>query len=49
MRKREDDALEFRVLRESYGVGVWKAIRSGWETSRSRIRLKVGNGRRVKF
>ena len=30
-------------------MGVWKAIRKHWENIRSRSRLIVGNGRKVKF
>ncbi|RVW81120.1 hypothetical protein CK203_044688 [Vitis vinifera] len=38
-----------REVRGAYGVGVWKAIRKHWENIRSRSRLIVGNGRKVKF
>ena len=31
-------------MREGHGVGVWKAIRNGWDTFKSRIRFKVVNG-----
>lgn len=32
-------------MREGYGVGLWKEIRSGWEAFNSRTRFMVGNGR----
>ncbi|RVX09662.1 F-box protein [Vitis vinifera] len=35
--------------RDRYGVGVWKAIRNGWEDFRSHSRFLVGDGTRVKF
>ena len=38
-----------REVRGAYVVGVWKAIRKDWENIRSRSRLIVGNGRKVKF
>ncbi|RVW81059.1 hypothetical protein CK203_045380 [Vitis vinifera] len=36
-------------VRDRYGVGVWKAIRNGWENFRSHSRFLVGDGTRVKF
>ncbi|RVW16810.1 putative ribonuclease H protein [Vitis vinifera] len=35
--------------RNRYGVGVWKAIRKGWENFRSHSRFIIGDGTRVKF
>ncbi|RVW42450.1 Transposon TX1 uncharacterized 149 kDa protein [Vitis vinifera] len=35
--------------RDRYGVGVWKAIRNGWEDFRSHSRFLIGDGTRVKF
>ena len=36
-------------VRDRYKVGVWKAIRNGWESFRSHSRFFVGDGTRVKF
>lgn len=36
-------------VREGYGVGVWKAIRSGQENLYSRTCFMVDNGLRMKF
>ena len=36
-------------VRNRYGVGVWKAIRNGWENFRTHSRFIVGDGIRVKF
>ncbi|RVW89042.1 hypothetical protein CK203_029384 [Vitis vinifera] len=36
-------------VRDRYGVGVWKAIRNGWENIRTHSRFIVGDGTRVKF
>ena len=36
-------------MRDSYGVGLWKAIRLLWELVSSITLFVVGNGRRVKF
>ena len=44
--EKKDGGWCSRVVRERYGVGVWKAIRCGWEAFNSRIK---GNGQRVKF
>ena len=35
--------------REGYGVGLWKAIRKGWDAFKSKISYVLGNKRRVKF
>ena len=35
--------------RNRYGVGVWKAIRKGWENFRSHSRFIIGDGTKVKF
>ena len=35
--------------RDSYGIGLWKAIRKGWEAFKSKISYVWGNKRRVKF
>ncbi|RVX22513.1 Kinesin-like protein KIN-7C, mitochondrial [Vitis vinifera] len=35
--------------RDRHGVGVWKAIRNGWENFRSHSRFIVGDGTRVKM
>ena len=34
-----------KVVRESYGVGLWKAIRKDWELLANRVTFLVGNGR----
>lgn len=36
-------------VRDRYGVGVWKAIRNGWENFRTHSCFIVGNGTRVKL
>ncbi|RVW76644.1 putative ribonuclease H protein [Vitis vinifera] len=36
-------------VRDCYGVGVWKAIRKGWEKFCSHSRFIIGDGTRVKF
>lgn len=36
-------------VRGRYGVGVWKAIRHGWEDFKDKTRLQVGLGNWVKF
>ncbi|KAJ9675215.1 hypothetical protein PVL29_024243 [Vitis rotundifolia] len=38
-----------KVVRDRYGVGVWKAIRNGWEKFQSHSCFIVGDGTRVKF
>ncbi|RVW22024.1 putative ribonuclease H protein [Vitis vinifera] len=35
--------------RDRHGVGVWKAIRNGWENFHSHSRFIIGDGTRVKF
>ena len=37
------------VVRGSYGVGLWKAIRRGWDALGDNLVYSVGNGRRVRF
>ena len=37
------------LIREPYGVGVWKEIRKQWEFINMKISFKVGNESRVKF
>ena len=36
-------------VRDSYGVGVWKAIKNGWENFHSHFRFITGDGTRLKF
>ena len=36
-------------VREGYGVGLWKAIRKGWDAFKSKISYDLGNGKRVRF
>ena len=38
-----------KVVRISFGVGVWKAKRRDWEVVAIRVNLEVGNGARVLF
>ncbi|RVW40733.1 putative ribonuclease H protein [Vitis vinifera] len=38
-----------REVRESYGTGLWKDIRKGWEEFFLRTRIHIGNGRRTRF
>lgn len=33
----------------SYGVGVWKGIRKGWEPFKRCISFEVGSGEKVRF
>jgi len=33
----------------SFGVGVWKHIRKGWEKFRNLVRFEVGNGTHISF
>ena len=35
--------------REGYGIGLWKAIRRGWDAFKSKISYDLGHGRRVRF
>lgn len=47
MQEEEDRCT--REVTETYGVGVWKAIKGGWEVFKGRTSFKVGFGSRVKF
>nr|CAN74099.1 hypothetical protein VITISV_028591 [Vitis vinifera] len=38
-----------KEVRESYGMGLWKDIRKGWEEFFLKTRIHIGNGRRTKF
>ncbi|KAJ9701144.1 hypothetical protein PVL29_006475 [Vitis rotundifolia] len=38
-----------REVRESYGLGLWKDIRKGWEEFFLRTSIRIGNGRRTRF
>ena len=38
-----------KALRESYGVGLWKAIQSKWKAFNKKVGFRVGNGRKVRF
>ncbi|KAG6713315.1 hypothetical protein I3842_05G145000 [Carya illinoinensis] len=35
--------------RGSYGVGLWKFIRKGWDSFASNTQLSLGDGRRIRF
>ncbi|RVX13749.1 hypothetical protein CK203_010391 [Vitis vinifera] len=37
------------VGKKGYGVGLWKALRGGWEAFKARTIFIVGNRRRTKF
>ena len=37
------------MVRGSYGVGLWKAIRKEWERLSNGVVFSVGSGQRVKF
>ena len=37
------------VVRGSFGVGLWKAIRRGWDVIGGNLVYSVGNGTRVRF
>ena len=36
-------------MRRSFGVGLWKAIRRGWDVIGDNLVYSVGNGTRVRF
>ena len=36
-------------MRDSYGMGLWKDIRKGWEGFLLRTSIRIGNGRLVRF
>ena len=36
-------------MRRSFGVGLWKAIRRGWDVLGDNLVYSVGNGKRVRF
>ena len=38
-----------KVVRESYGIRLWKAIRKEWELLHNKVDFLVGSGQRVKF
>ncbi|RVX16130.1 hypothetical protein CK203_014543 [Vitis vinifera] len=38
-----------REVRESYGTGLWKDIRKGWEEFFLRTRIHIGNGGQTRF
>lgn len=41
--------VEYQICEADYGVGVWKAIRTGYEVTAERIVFDVGSGRRLLF
>ena len=45
----EEGGWTTRVVRESYGMGLWKDIKKGWEEFFLRTRIRIGNGRRTRF
>jgi hypothetical protein len=38
-----------KEVSSSFGVGVWKHIRRGWEKFRNSVRFEVGNGSHISF
>ena len=36
-------------MRGRFGVGLWKAVRNGWEFFKDKTSLRVSSGNRVKF
>ena len=47
--REEEGGWRSGMVRDSYGVGVWKEIRKQWELFNSMISFVVGNGCRMKF
>ena len=45
----EERGWRSHVVRGSFGVGLWKAIRRGWDVIGDNLVYSVGNSRRVKF
>ncbi|RVX04974.1 hypothetical protein CK203_019305 [Vitis vinifera] len=45
----EEGGWTTREVRESYGIGLWKGIRKGWEEFSLRTRIHIGNGRSTRF
>ncbi|RVW16682.1 hypothetical protein CK203_080853 [Vitis vinifera] len=45
----EEGCWRSRVVRGSFGVGLWKAIRRGGDVLSDNLVYSVGNGRRVRF
>ena len=45
----EEGGWTTREVRESYGMGLWKEIRKGWEEFLLRTSIRIGNGRRTRF
>ena len=41
--------LVTKIVKDSYGIGVWKAIKKEWNMVAGRISFVVDNGRRVLF
>ncbi|RVW81102.1 putative ribonuclease H protein [Vitis vinifera] len=47
--REEEGGWRSCVVRGSYGVGLWKAIRRGWEAIGNNLVYSMGNGRRIRF
>ena len=45
----EEGGWTTREVRESYGMGLWKDIRKGWEEFFLKTSIRIGNGRRTRF
>ena len=45
----EEGGWRSHVVRGSFGVGLWKAIRRGWDVIGDNLVYSVGNGTRVRF
>ena len=46
---KEEGGWRSRVVRDNFGVGLWKAIRRGWDVLGDNLVYSVGNSRRVSF
>ena len=46
---KEEEGWTIREVRESYGMGLWKDIRKGWEEFFLRTSIRIGNGRHTRF
>ena len=46
---KEEGGWTTREVRESYGTGLWKDIRKGWEEFFLRTSNCIENGRRTRF
>ena len=47
--RRDEGGWCSKAVRKGYDVGLWKAIKRGWEDFNNRTSFTVGNKWRVKF